>query len=123
MGTFEKSLDKFKLFIDAIRGRRDVKQRVAVLADPTNLLTMSNLRPAQADFVNVAYWASDENRGWGDMWRGLRDYATLMMQTACSIRGERAEQVIRLAGALSEAKLLSKLGIDVRGEPSGKGRK
>ena len=41
-------LKQFKDFVDTIKGNKDVKTRVSVLADPENLDTMSILSKGQA---------------------------------------------------------------------------
>lgn len=110
-----EAMRKFIHFYEVVKGKRDVKSRVQVMADPDNLKTMTILSHSQAEFVSIAYWVS-EIKEYGDMWSGLKDYATLLMETNCSVGRKRAEQVIQFMGALSESKLLSKLGISLKGE-------
>lgn len=115
----ETPLQKFKDFFDFIKGRKDVKSRVAVLADPDNLKTMSILTRSQAEFVSEAYWVAGVEE-WGGMFNGLRDLAKEKLQSNISIGGEGREQAIRFMGALSESKILSKLGVTVKGEKGDK---
>jgi len=99
-------------FINVARGRRDIKSRVAVLANPENWKSMSNLTPSQAEFVQDAFWLHKTD----SVYEPLKNYAEEMMQVSPSKGGLGREQTIRLMGALSESKFLSKLGINVKGE-------
>jgi len=111
----EDSLERFKQFLNIVKGRKDVKSRVQVLANPENLKTMSILTRSQAEFVAISHWASSVPE-WGGMFKGLEDYSNLLMETSISVGGEGREQSIRFMGALSESKVLSKLGVNIAGE-------
>jgi len=108
----EKAMQKFERFINLVRGRKDVKGRVAVLANPEKLESMSILTRWQAEFVQDAEWLAEEQ----DCYEPMAKYANKMMLVSPSVGGEGREQAIRFVGALSETKLLGKLGINVRGE-------
>jgi hypothetical protein len=110
----KEQLVNFKEFIDIARGHKDVKTRVEVLANPDNLNTMSNLTKNQARFIANAEFL--DNRSWGSMFEGLKDFAESIREPAISVRGEGREQAIRFMGALNESKLLSKLGITAAGD-------
>ena len=112
MSVSEEAKKKFEWFFNLIRGRRDIKSRVAVLANPDNYKTMSILTTGQAEFVQDAFWLAKNE----SCYQPLKDYAQEMMEVSPSIGGQGREQSIRLMGALSESKFLSKLGIDLRGE-------
>lgn len=109
-------MEKFMDFYDRIKGRKDVKTRVSVLANPENLKTMSILTRSEAEFVSEAYWVSGVSK-WGAMFKGLEKLAKEKLETNISIGGEGREQAIRFMGALSETKFLSKLGVDISGQP------
>jgi len=109
-------MERFTEFINTIRGRKDAKSRVDVMANPENLATMSILTQGQVEFCAVAGWASDHNRGWGDMWRGLNDYAEALKAHSISKGGRGREQAIQFVASLSESKILGKLGLTVSGE-------
>jgi len=109
----EEFKEKFKWIVDLAKGRKDIKSRVAVLANPDNLKTMSILKRNEADFVVDAFWLA---KTWG-FFDPMRDYAKEKLEVNISIEGQGREQAIRFVGALSETKLLQKLGVSVeRGE-------
>lgn len=121
--TREELMNRFMDFYDRIKGRKDVKSRVSVLLNPENLKTSSILSRGQAEFLAVAHWASGVEE-WGGIFNGMRDYAKELSECSISVKGEGREQAIRFMGALSEGKILSKLGIGISGEPKeGKGKK
>jgi len=107
----EKTKNAFEWFINVVRGRKDVKSRIAVLANPDNWKSMSNLTPSQAEFVQDAFWLAKEE----DCYKPLEAYAQEQMEVSPSKGGLGREQAIRFVGALSESKILSKLGI-IKGE-------
>jgi len=104
--------EAWEWFINVGRGRRDIKSRVAVLANPENWKSMSNLTPSQAEFVQDACWLAKQE----DCYKPMEEYAQEGMEVSPSKGGLGREQTIRLMGALSESKFLSKLGINVKGE-------
>ena len=105
-------MERFERFINLIRGRKDIKSRVAVLANPDNWKSMSNLTPSQAEFVQDAFWLAKQE----DCYKPLEDYAQEQMEVSPSKGGLGREQSIRLMGALSESKLASKLGLTIKGD-------
>lgn len=113
--AYKEQIKKLKELIDAVKGHKDVKTRIAVLADPDNLDTMSRLTKEQAGFLSVSNWLA-ERPHWGSMFIGLQEYAQSLREPSIAIGGGGREEAIRFAGALSESKFLSKLGINMRGE-------
>ena len=107
-------MERFKEFINTVRGKKDPKSRADVLANPDNLATMSILTQSQVEFCAVADWASHHNRGWGDMWKGLKDYAEALKAHSISKGGRGREQVIQYEASLSESKFLKQLGFTVK---------
>lgn len=119
----EDVMEKFFEFIDRLKGRKDVKSRVEVIANPENLKTMSILSRGQVEFCAVAGWASSVPE-WGGLFTGLNDYAEELKAHSISFKGMGREQAIRFMASLSETKLLSKLAMNITGEPrEGKGKK
>lgn len=108
-----EEIKKLKELIDAVKGHKDVKTRIAVLSDPENLDTMSVLSREQAGFLSVSNWLADRPH-WGLMFQGLKEYAQSLREPSISIGGKGREDAIRFAGALSESKFLSKLGINLK---------
>jgi len=115
MDKMKPFLELFYDFIDHMKGRKDVKSRVAVLADPDKPETMSILSPSECRFVTESLWASERPQ-WHGIFNGLGALAIKKLYVNISKRGEGREQSIRFMGALSESKLLSKLGFNVKGE-------
>jgi len=111
-GLTEEIKSGFEWFINVVRGRKDVKSRVAVLANPDNWKSMSNLTMGQAEFVQDAFWLAKME----DCYEPMEEYAQEMMEVSPSKGGLGREQSIRLMGALSESKFFSKLGLNIRGE-------
>ena len=108
-GISEEIKQAFEWFISTVKGRKDVKSRVAVLASPDNVKSMSILTTGQAEFVQDAFWLAKQE----PCYTPLRDYAEEMMQVSPSKGGLGREQTIRFVGALSESKILSKLGVTI----------
>ena len=102
----------FEWFISTVKGRKDVKSRVAVLASPDNVKSMSILTTGQAEFVQDAFWLTKQE----PCYQPMQDYAQEMMEVSPSRGGLGREQTIRFVGALSESKIWSKLGLTVKGE-------
>ena len=105
-------MDRFEKFLNVVRGKKDIKSRVAVLANPDNWKSMSNLTVGQTEFVQDAFWLAKEE----ECYEPLEHYAQEMMEVSPSKAGLGREQSIRLMGALSESKLASKLGLTLKGE-------
>lgn len=108
-------MEQFRKFIDAVRGRRDIKSKVSVITDPENLDTMSILTQGQVEFCSIAKWIAGVEE-WGGIFEGLDGYATSMKAHSISKRGKGREQAIQYVASLSESKILSKLGLTVSGE-------
>lgn len=106
--TIEEGIEYLRAIIEAIEGKRGIKERTHVISNPDNPETMSILTKHQAEFVKIAKWA-EKNKDWGSMWSGLGRLADLELSINVSIGGKGQENVIRLVGALSETKLLSGL--------------
>lgn len=111
--VLDSNIQKLKELVDTVKGHKDVKTRVDVLADPENLDTMSRLTKAQAHFLGVSNWISDREH-WGIMFKGLQEYAQSCRAPSISINGGGREDTIRFMGAISESKFLSKLGINLK---------
>ncbi len=103
----------------ALMGKKPLRTKVAILANPENPQSMSILTRAQARFVAMAYYVNGVEE-WGGLFQGLEDYAHQVLVTSPSIAGLGREQVIRLVGALSESKLLQQLGVTVPSKEKGK---
>jgi len=99
--------------LQALRGKKPLRSKVAILADPDNPQSMSILTRAQAKFVAMAKYSNSVDE-WGGLFQGLEDYADEVMRTSPSIVGLGREQVIRLVGALQESKLLREIGITAK---------
>ena len=112
---FEEYLERFMRFYDRIKGRKDIKSRVEVLANPANPKSMSILSPQQCEFVATSFFVNKPVE-WGGIFEGLQDFAEEVMAVSPSKRGEGREQTIRFVGALSESGILKKLGLTVKGE-------
>lgn len=99
--------------LQALRGKKPLRSKVAILANPDNPQSMSILTRAQAKFVAMAKYVNSVDE-WGGLFQGLEDYANEVMKTSPSISNEGREQVIRFVGALQESKLLREIGITAK---------
>lgn len=113
-------LKKFQEFYELIKGRKAIKGRVAVLANPDNIKTTTILSRGQAKFCQTAHfigqverWQYKEGEKNVSIFEGLIEYAQELEQFSISVGGKGREQVIQFMGALSEGKLLGKLGLNV----------
>lgn len=94
----------------ALMGKKPLRSKVAILANPDDPQSMSILTKGEARFVAMAYYANGVE-DWGGIFQGLQDRADAIMRVSPSISGEGREQVIRFVGALTESKLFKELAI------------
>jgi len=106
--------------LQALRGKKPLRSKVAILAKPDDPQSMSVLTRGEARFVSMAYYANSVNE-WGGIFQGLQDRADAIMHVSPSITGLGREQVIRFVGALTESKLFQKLGITPQKQEGNKG--
>ena len=67
----DENMEKFEWFYNLLKGRKDVKTRVAVLATPDNWKSMSSLTHGQAEFVADAHFLNSVEE-WGVFLRGFK---------------------------------------------------
>jgi len=106
-------MEKFKEFINTVRGKKDPKSRADVLANPDNLATMSILTQGQVEFCSIAGYVAGVKE-WGGLFEGLNDYAEKLKAHSISKGGRGREQVIQYEASLSESKFLKQLGFTVK---------
>lgn len=106
--------------LQALRGKKPLRSKVAILANPDDPQSMSILTRGEARFVSMAYYANSVEE-WGGIFKGLQDRADAIMRVSPSITGVGREQVIRLVGALTESKLFKELGISTKASDEKKG--
>lgn len=105
----KQSIELFKELVDAVKGRRNVKQRLSVLSDPENKDAMSVLSKGEAGLLSAAnFLASSSN--WGLMFKPLQSYAQSIRDPNVSIGGRGRDDVIRFMQAMNEAKAATKTG-------------
>jgi hypothetical protein len=103
----QSNLDKLRELLDTLRGKKDVKTRLAVLTNPENLDTMSVLSKEQAHFLGETNWLV--NQSWGKMFMPMNELAQSWREPNISINGRGREDSIEFMRAINEAKVLSKL--------------
>lgn len=96
--------------LQALRGKKPLRSKVAILANPDDPQSMSILTRGEARFVSMAYYANSVDE-WGNIFQGLQDRADTIMRVSPSLNGLGREQVIRFVGALTESKLFKELAI------------
>lgn len=105
---YKDRLERFKQFIDTVRGHKDVKSRVAVLANPDNLTTMSILSKEEAHFLSVSHFLTNSPH-WGLMFEPMLEFAQSRLEPNISVGGKGRDQTIQFVAAISEAKALQKI--------------
>lgn len=108
MADMKENFEKLKQLVDIARGHKDVKSRVAVLANPENPLTMSILSKEEAHFISVTDFIT-QSKHWGGMFQPMHEFASSRLSPNISIGGKGREQTIQFVAAMSEAKALQKL--------------
>ena len=97
--TFEENLNKFKQFLEVIRGKVDIREKLSFLFQPSNIKTASRLTISQAEFVADAYFITK----YFPEFQPLKDLADEVAETAVSIKGQRVEEAIRFQQASKSA--------------------
>ena len=112
------SEEEFTLFLDRFdkiwrikKGRTDIKSKLMLLLDPDKPQTTTFLTKSQAFYVSFSMFMA---ASW-DEFQPLKDYALEMCLSALGVEGKGIDASVRLTGALSESKILSRLGIQVKG--------
>jgi len=90
-----------------VRGKVDIKNRLMLLLNPDNIKTSTRLTRAEVDFVALSFFVADEF----PQFRGLRKFAKEFCECAISTDGLGRDEAIRFTSAVSESKLLQRLGI------------
>lgn len=93
--SFEENLNKFKQFLDIIRGKVDIREKFSFLFQPSNIKTASRLTVSQAEFVADSYFVSKHFPEFNP----LLDLANEVAETAVSIKGQRIEEAIKFQQA------------------------
>lgn len=104
----EGMFKRFRDFIDAIKGRKDVKTKLEVLTDPKNLHTMSVLTKEEAHYLATCNWLVMQS--WGAMFLPMKQFAESVLEPNISVGGRGREDSIKFVAALSEARTASKMG-------------
>jgi hypothetical protein len=116
----ENNLNKFKRFLEIIRGKVDVRNRLDAILNPTKMETSSRLSEDQIDFVVSANWFA---KMWPDLYTPLKDYAEELMPATISLNGKGREEAIKFVGAIEQSNLYrAMLGSVGDGEGKRKGR-
>lgn len=97
----------------ALKGKKPITSKVAILSNPENPKSMSIVTRGQAKFVQMAYYVNSVDE-WGGHFEGLLDLAKEILAVSPSVDGVGREQVIRLIGAMSESKLLERMGFTAK---------
>lgn len=119
-GQDENNLTKFKRFLDIIRGKVDVRNRLDAILNPTKMETSSRLSEDQIDFVVSANWFA---KMWPDLYTPLKEYAEKLMPATISLNGKGREEAIKFVGAIEQSNLYrAMLGSVGDGEGKRKGR-
>ena len=103
--TFEDKMQRFKTFLDVVRGKVEIGSRLKPLLNPENIQTTTRLSGEQIDFVSDANWLADQWK----VFEPLRDLSREICETEISEGGKGRQEAISFMGALTEGKLLKGL--------------
>jgi len=110
----ETNLGWFEKFLNIVRGKVDVKNRLSLLLNPDNPITSTQLSRSEVDFVSTSFFVADEF----PVFQPLANFAKQFCLTSISREGWGVDQSIRLNAAISESKLAKALGILKTEEPT-----
>jgi hypothetical protein len=103
--TFEDKMQRFKTFLDIVKGKVEIGSRLKPLLNPENLQTTTRLANEEVDFVSDAHWLANQWK----VFEPLRDLAHEISETKISEGGKGRQEAISFMGALTEGKLLKGL--------------
>ncbi len=103
--SLEHNFQRFKNFIDIVKGKVEVGSRLKPLLDPENLQTTTRLSQGEVDFVTDAHWLSLQWK----VFEPLKQLAIEYCETVISEEGKGRKEAIEWIGALSGGKMLEKL--------------
>ena len=103
---FRESLQKFKEFLDVVRGKEDPKSRVKLMLDPDKIQTSTRLSGSEIDMVTDAYWAWKQ---WPKAFQPLKDFVDEYCLTKISEGGKGREEAISIVAALEQSKLFKQI--------------
>jgi hypothetical protein len=115
--TFEDKMQRFRAFLDIVKGKVEIGSRLKPLLNPENLQTTTRLDSGEVDFVSDAHWLANQWK----VFEPLRDLAHEISETKISEGGKGREEAISFMGALTEGKLLKGLMLGAEVPPK-KGR-
>ena len=101
----DEELSKFERFLNIIRGKVDVKNRLSLLLNPANPKTSTQLSRNEVDFVSLSLFVAEEF----EEFNPLKTFALEFCQVSISREGWGVESSIRLNSAISESKLFRDL--------------
>lgn len=102
-----KLLPLIKDFFDVLRGKLDIKQRLAILLNPDNPQTTGRITPMQVEYVRDFYLLE---KIYPHEFGYMKQDAIELLLSSISKHGLGREEAIRYEGAIGETKLLQKLG-------------
>ena len=111
---FQLFLDRFDKIWRTAKGRTDIKSKLMLLLAPDKPQTTAFLTKSQGYFTSFAFFMADS---WIEF-LPLREYAIQMCLSSLGVEGKGIDASVRLTGALSESKMLQRLGIQIKGSDS-----
>jgi hypothetical protein len=95
---FKEKLQRFKLFLDVVKGKEDIRQKLSFLFQPSNIKTASRLNISQVQFVTDAYTLAE----FYPEFIPLRELADNLMESMISHKGLGREEAIKFQQASRE---------------------
>jgi len=95
---FKEKLSQFKLFLDVIRGKEDIRQKLSFLFQPANIKTASRLNQNQVYFVSDAYTLAK----FYPEFEPLKEMSKELMEAMISHKGLGREEAIKFQQATRE---------------------
>lgn len=104
----EKNLTLFQKFLNIVKGKENIKNRINTLLNPDNILTSTNLTRRESEFLALSTFLGDNF----DELKPLKEYAQLDSLAKLSVDGRGIKNVIAFESAISESKLLKNMNFN-----------
>ncbi len=111
---WEANMQRFKGFLDVVKGKVDIRSRLDAILNPDNPQTSSRLSESEIDFVMDAYWLAKTF----PVFKPLKDLADELLLTKISQQGLGRQEAIQFMSAMETSKMIETiLGVPEKEKP------
>jgi len=103
--SWDEKLERFKKFLDILRGKVEIRSRLAPLLEPSKIQTSTRLSANEVEFVTDSYFFA---KCWPEF-QPLKDFANEFCYTKISHEGLGRLEAIQFVGAVEQTKLFKAL--------------